>query len=264
MSAIRNGLRWVIAAMCVWLACCVGSVAQAQAGGAAPKAPANALETAADYDMYGGMTLGQILKIGGGAMYVIAGMSVLTVAFIIYFAMVIRVGQVAPRALHLELIDRLREGALPDARRLCELRPCPLSAVTLIAIDYVKNSPVVSMSMLKDIMEGEGARQADNIQGQTQYLLDIAVISPMIGLLGTVVGLLQAFSGVALDVSAAKPLVLSMGVSKALFATAFGLVVGIPAMAFYGFFRRKASKVVSSLEVASIDVLTALSLKGNK
>jgi len=125
-------------------------------------------------------------------------------------------------------------------------------------MDHIKDVPKTDAMLLKDIVEGEGARQSEAIQGQTQYLMDIAVVSPMIGLLGTVFGMLRAFSSVALDIAKAKPVVLAAGVSQALVTTAFGLIVGIPAMLFYAFFRRRASKLVSHLEALSADVLTAL------
>lgn len=205
------------------------------------------------------MSLGQIMRTGGGVMYVLAGASFLTVAFVVYFFATIRVAHVVPRFLHRELVEKIRAGSLDDVRRACEYRPCALSSVVLAAIDYIRSSPEVNPELLKDVMEGEGARQSDSIQGQTQYLLDIAVLSPMLGLLGTVYGMLQAFNAVALEGAVARPVMLASGVSRALVATAFGLIVGIPAMAFYGIFRRKASKVVSYLEVASVDVLTALS-----
>ena len=230
--------------------------------GAAGQTPGGVGDAAKDPTLMA--SIQQIMHVGGGTMYVIAGMSFLTVAFIAYFFLVIRERDVAPRALHLAITERISEGALDDAWLVCVNRPCPLSAVVLAAIAYVKAAPEFNVAMLKDVMEGEGARQSELIQGQTQYLLDIAVISPMIGLFGTVVGMLQAFSAVSLDAVGAKPLLLVAGVSKALYATAFGLVVGIPAMAFYGYFRRKAAQVVSSLEVACIHVMTALSATAGK
>ena len=80
----------------------------------------------------------------------------------------------------------------------------------------------------------------------------------MIGLLGTVLGMLRAFSSIALDIARAKPILLAAGVSQALVTTDFGLIVGIPAMIFYGYFRRRASMICSLLEVASTDVVKAL------
>jgi biopolymer transport protein ExbB len=212
------------------------------------------------------MSFNQIMHTGGGVMYVLAFASVLTLALVVYFLVVIRVGYVVPKSLYRNVLEKVTSGAdLDEIQRVCEDTACPLSMIVVTAIDYVKSSgSKMKPEALKDIMEGEGARQSDEIQGRAQYLLDIAVLSPMLGLLGTVVGMLQAFNAVALENSVAKPVLLAGGVSKALVATAFGLIVGIPAMAFYGHFRRKASKVVSNLEVASLQVYTALTSRSSK
>jgi len=171
---------------------------------------------------------------------------------------VLRTAQIATRTLHDLLVDTIRNGSMDDARQACEYRPCALSAIALAALNYVRNMPQADPTLLKDVVEGEGGRQSESIQGQTQYLLDIAVVAPMVGLLGTVFGMLKAFSAVALDIAQAKPVVLAAGVSQALVTTAFGLIVGIPAMMFYAYFRRRAATMVSQLEASSADVLTAI------
>lgn len=204
------------------------------------------------------MSIRQIIKSGGWLMYVLSGMSVLAVAFVIYFLVVLSEGQIAPRPLRRELVEKIRAGDLDDARRICEYHSCPLSSVALAALDYRRHVAEAEPGMVRDVIEGEGGRQAESIMGQTQYLLDIAVISPMVGLLGTVFGMLKAFSTVATDIASAKPVALAAGVSQALVTTAYGLIVGIPAMTFYAYFRRRASKLVSLLESASTDVLTAM------
>jgi len=209
-----------------------------------------------------GLSWGEIVRNGGFLMYVLAALSILTGTLVIYFFVVMRVSQVAPRPLHRDLVDKIRAGAYEEARRACEFRSNPLTAVAMAAIDYVREVPQADPMLVKDVVEGEGSRQAEAIQGQTQYLLDIAAVSPMVGLLGTVFGMLRAFSSVALDVASAKPVNLAAGVSQALVTTAFGLIVGIPAMIFYAYFRRRSSKLVSSLEIASADIVTALLSKG--
>jgi biopolymer transport protein ExbB len=205
-----------------------------------------------------GMSLAQTMKAGGSLMWVIAGLSVLGLAMIGYFIYALRPNQVAPLTLHRSLIEKIEDGDVDAARRMCEEKPCPLSAVTLAGIDYLRGTRTVTDALLKDVIEGEGSRQAEDIQGQTQYLLDVAVVAPMVGLLGTVFGMLHAFGGIAHDISSAKPVVLAEGVAMALLTTAFGLIVGIPAMGFYAYFRRRASKIVSYLEMASTDILTAM------
>ncbi len=214
------------------------------------------------------LTWREVLQSGGTPMYIIAGllcvMSVMTVALIIYLLIVLRTSQVAPVNLGRAVIDSLRQGSIDTARKSCEHRPCPLSAVALSAMDYMRDVPDVDSALMKDVMEGEGARQSESIQGQTQYLLDIAVISPMVGLLGTVWGMINAFGAIASDIASARPIVLAEGVSQALLTTAWGLMLGIPAMLFFAFFRRRASQVVSYLEAASTDILIALQIRRDR
>jgi biopolymer transport protein ExbB len=199
-----------------------------------------------------------IVHNGGFLMYVLGAMSFLTITFVLYFFIVLRVPQIAPDNLRDDLIEKIKTGDLDDVQRTCERRRTPLSAVVLSAVNYIRNTNGNSPELLKDVMEGEGQRQSEAIQGQTQYLLDIAAVSPMIGLLGTVFGMLRAFSSVALDMASAKPVNLAAGVSQALITTAFGLIVSIPAMMFYAYFRRRATKLVARLEVSSTHVLSAL------
>ena len=133
-----------------------------------------------------------------------------------------------------------------------------MRSIVLAALDCMRNVPNCDVTLLRDATESEGARQADAIQGQTEFLLDVSTISPLLGLLGTVTGMLTAFGSIATDVASAKPVVLAAGVSQAIVTTVFGLIVAIPAMAFYAWFRRRASRQISHLEAASSEVLTAI------
>ena len=95
----------------------------------------------------------------------------------------------------------------------------------------------------------EGSRIAEAMMAAVDWLADIAAIAPLVGLLGTVLGMFQAFGGIASDVSAgAKPVVLAQGVSQAIVTTIFGLVVAIPALAGHAVFRRRAQKRVREIE----------------
>lgn len=217
-----------------------------------------AAEKPAALDIVEGITLRQVLSSGGWLMYVLFLMSVLTVSLIIYFSVILRRSQIVPTELRRELSAKTKSGAFDEARRICEVEPCPLSAVTLAALDFIRSAPGADPAMVKDVVEAEGGRQADALHGQIQYLMDIAAIAPMVGLLGTVFGMLRAFSGVALNIANAKPVVLASGVSQALITTAFGLMIGIPAMAFYAGFRRRAGRLLGELETASLEIMTTL------
>ena len=205
-----------------------------------------------------------IIRTGRWPMIVLAGLSVVTVAFVLYFFAVLRVKPIASPVLLRDLLEKLRTGELDEARRVCEYRPCPLSAIVLAALHHRRSVSNLDPVLLKDVVEGEGQRQAGSIQGQIQYLQDVALVSPMIGLLGTVLGMLRAFSSIALDIAHARPIMLAEGVSQALVTTAFGLIVGIVAMMFHAYFRRRASNLIYRLEQASTEALAALSDGGGR
>jgi biopolymer transport protein ExbB len=196
---------------------------------------------------------------GINAVYAVLGLfSVLAVALIIYFAAVVRRGAMVPEQLRSELIEKLQGGGIDEARQVCRHRPCPLSSVVMSAIDHVQRVPDGDALLLRDAVEAEGSRQSESIQGQVAYLMDIAVISPMVGLLGTVLGMLLAFDAVSTQVAIVRPAEMSAGLIQAMMTTAFGLVVGIPSMVFYAILRRRASKLISLLEGACADVFGAM------
>ncbi|MEI6147642.1 MAG: MotA/TolQ/ExbB proton channel family protein [bacterium] len=204
------------------------------------------------------LSLQELLDRGGTLTYLLCLMSVGGVALVIYFLVILRRQQIVPDMLRDDVLDKIETGQLDDARTACGYKPCAFSEVAVAALDYVNSVDKPDPVMLKEVIEGEGSRQATAMQSQIQYLLDIGVIAPMVGLLGTVFGMVHAFSVVALDLAKAKPMILAAGVTEALVNTAGGLIVGIPAMMFYAFFRGRTSKLVSDLEVASMNVFAAL------
>ena len=128
-------------------------------------------------------------------------------------------------------------------------------AMTVVLYLIVMQSPFVAVPMaLKRIRSAkdpvaEGGRVAERMMSAVDWLADIAAIAPLIGLLGTVLGMFQAFGGIASDVAAgAKPVVLAQGVSQAIVTTIFGLAIAIPALASHAFFRRRAQKRIAEIE----------------
>ncbi len=204
------------------------------------------------------MTLAEAWKAGGFLMWVLLFMSVVGATFSIYFLVALQRRVIAPVRVRKALTKALVEGDRAGARRICEEVASPLSTVVLTTMETLQRAPKVTSDLVTKVAESEGARQADQIQGQTQWLLDIATLAPMVGLLGTVLGMLRAFGGVASDVAAAKPELLASGVSEAIITTIFGLIVAIPAMAAYAYFRRRAGKLVAELESACMEVIALL------
>ena len=151
------------------------------------------------------ITFGQAWAYGWFLMWVLALLSVLALALIIYLWYAHRPGICVPEA-----VSRIRAAKDPAA---------------------------------------EGGRIADAMMASVDWLADIAAIAPLVGLLGTVLGMFQAFGGIASDVSAgAKPVVLAQGVSQAIVTTIFGLVVASPCLAAYAVFRRRAQKRIAEIE----------------
>ncbi len=210
------------------------------------------------------MTLAEAWVHGGLIMWLILALSILGGALSLYLFFLLRPSQIVPRSLLSELRDNLADGDLNSARRACERRSSPLASVTLAALDYIRNVPEADAHFLKDTVEAEGGRQAEDLQSQTQFLLDISVIAPMLGLLGTVLGMLRAFGAIAHDYSAAKPVILAAGVSQAIVTTIFGLAVAIPCMILYAHFRRRTVRMTAMLETAATELLALLTRRTNK
>ncbi len=210
------------------------------------------------------ITLLEAWNVGGYLMWVLAGMSILGVALCLYFMASLRLGAVVPMRLHRDLVIALAQDDLTDARRLCEHKSSAMSAVILTTLDAIRSAPTADAAMIAKVAESEGAYQASQLRGQIQWLLDIATIAPMVGLLGTVMGMLDAFGAVAADIAAAKPTLLAEGVSKAIITTIFGLMIAIPAMTFYAMFRRRAVRLIAALESASAELIAVLTGKHMK
>jgi biopolymer transport protein ExbB len=238
--------RLIVGVLAV-LACFWGAAAMAQTASAA-----HAIDATQQVSMK------ELLDKGGVLMYPLGLMSVAGVAFVIYFFVVLRRQQVVPDILRDDVLDKIETGQINDARTACGYKPCAFSEVAVAALDYLGSVDKADPALLKEVIEGEGSRQAAALQSQIQYLMDVAVIAPMMGLLGTVFGMMRAFNVVAFDLAKAKPMLLAAGVAEALITTAAGLIIGIPAMMFYAYFRGRTSKLVSDLEVASGQVMTSM------
>lgn len=208
------------------------------------------------------MTTAEILRMGGWLMYALAGLSVLGLALIVYYAMVLRARNVAPAAQTLRLRELLKERRGRDARELCAQQPTALAAIAAAGLDFLKENPSAPPSMLKEVMESEGGRQAGRMQNMIHYLLDLSAVAPMVGLLGTVIGMLKAFNSVAFDLAKARPMELAAGVGQALITTIAGLIVAIPAMIAYAWFRGRVIKLVGQMEGAATDLLAIMENRG--
>ena len=109
-------------------------------------------------------------------------------------------------------------------------------------LDFTTKNPNADFQQVREIAQTEGSRVAASLNNRVIYLADIGMIAPLLGLLGTVFGIIRSFGALGSDVGSARYVALSQGISQALVNTAAGLAIGIPAMIFYAFFRGRAQK----------------------
>lgn len=223
---------------------------------AQPAAAADAVATAPTKVL----SLWDVLQSGGVIMIPLGVLSVIAVALILIYLLTInRRRVVSQRYLQTaEALIRKHDwlGLIAISSRHNEAA----SQVMLRVTDFVTKNPSATVEDARDIAETEGTRQASNLNQQIVYLADIGTIAPMLGLLGTVLGMVQSFNAVASDVAATtRPTLLAAGVSEALIATAAGLFVGIPAMAAYAFFRGRMQAIIADLEAATTHLMALFS-----
>lgn len=128
-------------------------------------------------------------------------------------------------------------------------RPQAAARVVDRTLQFLERHPDADADSIKAVAETEGNRLAASLNQRVIYIMDVGVLSPMLGLMGTVVGILSSFGHIAdKDASPMRTMLLAGGVSQALVSTAAGLIVGITAMAFYSYFRGKVVHLISILE----------------
>ncbi len=197
-----------------------------------------------------GMTLWQIIRAGGEIMLVLALLSIAGLSLIIYYFLTIKPDRMIP----LDFLDRtlklLEDKKFEDAKKTCEDNSNLLSDILLAGLARLGREKVI----IKEAMQDEGRRNVDDLWQKLSYLADVAVISPMVGLLGTVLGMIQAFNVIAFQTGAVKPILLAGGISKAMVTTATGLIIAIPCMIFHAYFRGKVQNLSSRLENISTDM----------
>jgi biopolymer transport protein ExbB len=206
-----------------------------------------------------GVNLWEMLQKGGWAMIPLGGLSVLTGMLVIGFAITIRRGTVASRQYlaTVEVLIRKKDylGVLAVSNRHGEA----LARVVQRSLDFATKNPGVPYESLKEVAAAEGSAQASAMLHRVAYLADIGVLAPMVGLFGTVMGIIRSFAAIGNGSSTlSRDVLLASGVSEALVATAAGLVLAVVAAACYAIFRNRVQGLISELEGASSHVMGLL------
>jgi biopolymer transport protein ExbB len=184
---------------------------------------------------------------GGILMYPIAFCSIIAVAIFLERMWVLRRGRVLPRDFLIEVEDLVMRRKRPEAINLCKRDNSSIAHVIRVGIEnYGKKRDVI-----KEKIEEVGRREAAFLERYINVIGTIAGVSPLLGLLGTVTGMIKCFNVISLQ-AVADPASLAGGISEALITTAAGLIVAIPVYVIYRYLMNKADSLILEMEENSI------------
>lgn len=202
------------------------------------------------------ITVRNIIVKGGWVMYAIAGLSFLAIALAIFYFFTMRKSILCPKRFILDAKDYAENGDIEGLQDLCMENGSAASKIVSAAIEQIVPGQAFDYNRLREAMEDEGGRQAGILWQRLQYLMDVAIISPMVGLLGTVWGMMVSFAGIESGADFAKKAeTMANGIAQAMYTTFGGLIVGIFAMALYDLLRGHLNKLTSALESSCMSIL---------
>ncbi len=177
--------------------------------------------------------------------------SVSVVAFALERAVHLRRRHVSPAGFHTRAIELWRQGKHDELDVHCTLHPSTLARVTALLFKH-RDAPMEKVSVLA----GDLASREMKLHLQRAYPLAVAAtVSPLLGLFGTVYGMVGAFEAVALSGDLGNAAVMADSISYALMTTVVGLFVGIPALVLYHAFRMKTNLLAIALEEQSSEMV---------
>ncbi len=195
----------------------------------------------------------EIFQSGGWLMVPILLCSIVAAAICVERLWSLQRSRIVPRNLLAQIWSALKTSDL-DSQKLRELRAnSPLGQILAAGIANAKRG----REIMKEAMEEAANQVSHDLQRYMTTLGIIASISPLLGLLGTVVGMIQVFTALMLE-GAGNANVLAGGISQALITTAAGLSVAIPALMFHRFFLRRVDELMISMEQEAVKLAEIL------
>jgi biopolymer transport protein ExbB len=195
----------------------------------------------------------ELIKAGGLLMWPIILCSVITMAIVAERFWSLRKIKVAPDNLVAKVWQWQKVGHL-DNKRIRDLRDSsPLGKI--LAAGLVNRNH--SREIMKESIEEIGRHVAHDLERFLNALGTIASISPLLGLLGTVIGMIKVFT-VITSMGVGDPSILSEGISEALITTAAGLSVAIPSLMFHRYFRGRIDSLIVTMEEESLKMVEVM------
>jgi biopolymer transport protein ExbB len=179
--------------------------------------------------------------------------SVIAVAICVERFWTLRSSQIIPRNLLAQVWNWIKNNEM-DNRRLRELRQgSPLGQILATGISNHKRG----REQMKEAIEEVASQVVHEMERYLNTLGTIAAITPLLGLLGTVIGMIKVFTAIRLE-GTGNTNILAGGISEALITTAAGLTVAIPALFFHRFFQRKVDELVIGMEQEALKLVEVL------
>ncbi len=194
-----------------------------------------------------------IIQAAGWPIWPLIICSIAALALVIERFISLKTRKVAPPKLLDEAISVSRQ-SLPSADVINQLHAnSALGEVLASGMRTMNMNPRCTEDDLRNAMEGAGRLVAHRLERYLPAIATIASAAPLLGLLGTVIGMIEIFGSQAGGVggSGANPAQLAQGISIALYNTAFGLIVAIPALIFWRYFRARVDGYLLTLELAA-------------
>jgi len=207
----------------------------------APDAPVQAPTTSAVSEE---LTLMMMFEQGGVILWIILVLGFIALVLALYLLLTITPRREAPSTLVKRTLKQLNEGEIRETYNMVEDRDELLANVLRAGLKVAGRDRFV----VQEAMESEGERGAAALWQRITYLHNIATLAPLLGLLGTVWGLMQAFGAIAFDPAQVRGIAMAYSVSLAMITTAAGLVVAIPAMAIHFYLRGRVVKILAAVE----------------
>ena len=185
----------------------------------------------------------ELFRAGGPLMWIILACSVIALTIVFERLFSLRRNKVAPSRLLEQVLEMLEKGSLTPQKAELVAQHSPLGSVLSAGLANLH----LGRDSMREAIEERGKQVVHRMGHYLNALGTIASITPLIGLLGTVIGMIKVFTAITVS-GVGDPTILSGGISEALITTAAGLSVGIPCLMFYRYFRNKISELSVIME----------------
>jgi biopolymer transport protein ExbB len=197
------------------------------------------------------MNLFSIFLKGGLVMWPILLCSVIGLAIVIDRFIVLRKAKINIPAFMVRIRGYIKKKDISAAISYCMEENSPVSNIVRKGLKKYK----LGHERVKEAIENAGRQEISKLERGLSILASVAGIAPLLGFLGTVTGMIATFMTIQDLQGAANPSDLAGGIWEALITTAFGLFVGIPALALYNYFQNAVKKLVNDIESVANDVV---------